>query len=57
MALINCSECGKKFASEEALKSHNKAKHTKLKSIICKICGKGFKSNSALDNHCKSKNH
>lgn len=49
---VEC-HCGKQFKHKEALKTHVKIVHLKLKSHTCDDCGRSFYGKTALSDHKK----
>ncbi|XP_064116209.1 zinc finger protein 91-like [Macrobrachium nipponense] len=47
---VNCSVCGKDFASSYSLKGHMKL-HTRGRWHNCKYCGEKFHTHNSLENH------
>ena len=47
-----CTECGKSYPSDKAVKNHMKYMHSAPQApCICNVCGKNFKNNNKLKNH------
>lgn len=52
---FECDVCHKKFASDNAVVCHKKAKHKIL--FLCKVCNINLKTDKELEQHNKSKAH
>lgn len=48
---FECTECGKKFATNFLRTHHFKVKHTRAPDYICSVCGAKFRSLSVLRGH------
>ncbi|XP_021931003.1 zinc finger protein 154-like isoform X2 [Zootermopsis nevadensis] len=46
-----CDTCGKKFANDRSLLSHQRYVHEKVREVMCHICPKTFPRQSALKQH------
>ncbi|XP_075224326.1 uncharacterized protein LOC142326076 isoform X7 [Lycorma delicatula] len=52
---VTCDICGKTYASDKHLRTHNRQVHSNLdRKHICNICGASFKDNYVLKNHLET---
>merc|ERR1712001_733090 len=54
---VKCNKCGKIYANESILKTHNYTVHEKNKDFICNICKKKFTVQHSLLEHQKKQHN
>ena len=54
---VKCNKCGKQYANESILKTHNYTVHEKNKDFICNICEKKFTVQHSLLEHQKKQHN
>merc|ERR1712001_317906 len=54
---VKCNKCGKMYANESILKTHNYTVHEKNKDFICNICKKKFTVQHSLLEHQKKQHN